>query len=683
MLGDDHVLAVDEGYDNFNHTLISNVFNYLEIGYTMADKESESVPYIPIEEVTFLKRRFVLDEQMGHVLAPLEVKSMCRSLTYLVKSRTVALEFQFVQAMNSSIMEAFMHGKKFYDEWVSMLNNAPLTEVMQICRKEAPYKTYEELLDMFTGQAAVMGRSQNITSETSYCTEVEDPPQNLVSVELQSLATRAFPKVPFQEWVRLPPEQRGLGINNELKISLNNKLLATTNNDKNKDIEDKVMVEADPIQEDISVDQETFKFVNEIRNDPIDISTDLDMVANNEVVQTTLASYLKRPAKIYSYTWVESEAGAAKLNIKPWTLFFNITPIKNKLLNYCLMRCKLHLKITINASQFYYGSLAAVYTPGFGVSWWDRAGSTNSYDAGYQVLASQKPHVWLDPQKTSTEEMVLPFTWPQDFINLSTSSDLDNLGQLDLIQYATLRSANGVSTAGVSVVVYAWAEDIQLSGNTSSAILQSKREQGTVGKICSTASTIAGKLTSVPVIGEYAKATEKVSGALGSVADFFGFTNVPDTRDIAGFRPTAFHTITSSSISEPINKLSLQPDQECSISTISDGIDEGDPLLISSLVGRESFLTGSLWQTTSAENYILFTGFVTPNLYAYTNSPVSTTYGTPMHHFSQLFENWRGDIIFKIKVIKSKYHRGRLNIAWDPNVKNLANMPNNGDPSVS
>ena len=37
-----------------------------------------------------------------------------------------------------------------------------------------------------------------------------------------------------------------------------------------------------------------------------------------------------------------------------------------------------------------------------------------------------------------------------------------------------------------------------------------------------------------------------------------------------------------------------------------------------------------------------------------------------MSHVSDMFEYWRGDIIFRFKFICSKYHRGRVRINWDP-----------------
>jgi hypothetical protein len=62
--GDDNAMSVKSGYDDFNHTSIASVLEECGIKYTMADKESESVPYIPLERVSFLKRYAVWDESL-------------------------------------------------------------------------------------------------------------------------------------------------------------------------------------------------------------------------------------------------------------------------------------------------------------------------------------------------------------------------------------------------------------------------------------------------------------------------------------------------------------------------------------------------------------------------------------------------------------------------------------------
>ena len=43
----------------------------------------------------------------------------------------------------------------------------------------------------------------------------------------------------------------------------------------------------------------------------------------------------------------------------------------------------------------------------------------------------------------------------------------------------------------------------------------------------------------------------------------------------------------------------------------------------------------------------------------------------PMGYLSQMFQYWRGSVEFTVKVIRSKYHRGRLLLAWDSNATNL------------
>jgi hypothetical protein len=54
--GDDNKMSVKEGYSDYNHTRVAEELLKVGVVYTMADKESESVPYIHSDEATFLKR---------------------------------------------------------------------------------------------------------------------------------------------------------------------------------------------------------------------------------------------------------------------------------------------------------------------------------------------------------------------------------------------------------------------------------------------------------------------------------------------------------------------------------------------------------------------------------------------------------------------------------------------------
>lgn len=87
--GDDNVLQPSARSLFLTHTAIADVLAKGGISYTMADKTSESVPFIPLERVTFLKRYFRFDDDKGIFVAPLERLScfkplLCRDLTSML-----------------------------------------------------------------------------------------------------------------------------------------------------------------------------------------------------------------------------------------------------------------------------------------------------------------------------------------------------------------------------------------------------------------------------------------------------------------------------------------------------------------------------------------------------------------------------------------------------------------------
>jgi hypothetical protein len=53
-----------------------------------------------------------------------------------------------------------------------------------------------------------------------------------------------------------------------------------------------------------------------------------------------------------------------------------------------------------------------------------------------------------------------------------------------------------------------------------------------------------------------------------------------------------------------------------------------------------------------------------------------------MSYLSQMFQWWRGDIIVRVKVIKSKYHRGRIALSWDRAANDLSEGAVLGNPNT-
>lgn len=382
-----------------------------------------------------------------------------------------------------------------------------------------------------------------------------------------------------------------------------------------------------------------------------DYDADADVTAG-------LGEYLSRPVRIASINWAESTF--TQTSILPWHLYFNTAQIKKKLDNYGKISCRLHLKFVINASPFYYGSLRACYFPLIDA----RSTYTDAVD---QVPFSQTPGVYLEPQNMSTAEMVLPFMWTRNWLEATAASDFQAMGRLQFLQYANLRSANGVTGTGITVAVYAWAEDVRIMGPTTIPALQSDEYAVTNGTISGPATAVAGvasMLTDVPYVGEFAQATTVGASAVAALAKLFGYSNPPMIDDVKPVQTKTFHAMANVETRMPIDKLSVDPKNEVTISSKVAGIDEEDPLAFSNLLTRESFLQGTLWSNSEPVDSLLWSAMVTPGYVAsgggYLTSP-------PMSYFARQTRFWRGSIVYKFRFIKTQYHKGRVIISWDPN----------------
>jgi hypothetical protein len=96
------------------------------------------------------------------------------------------------------------------------------------------------------------------------------------------------------------------------------------------------------------------------------------------------------------------------------------------------------------------------------------------------------------------------------------------------------------------------------------------------------------------------------------------------------------------------------------------GLSSEDELATSHMVQRESYICQANWSTSNNVDDILFTSNVTPSFFDNDNGTYAKLYMTPMGMLSQIFQEWRGDIIFRFRFVCSQYHKGRVRISYDP-----------------
>jgi hypothetical protein len=381
-------------------------------------------------------------------------------------------------------------------------------------------------------------------------------------------------------------------------------------------------------------------------------------------LNVSLDEYLRRPVKIRTQNWVLGTS--IDTSFAPWQLFFSNAAIKRKIDNYAFIRCDLHLKVLINASPFYYGAMLVSYDP------LEDLFNSAKITLNSLVPLSQRPNIIIYPQKSSGGEMVFPFIYPREWLDITSSADTSQMGRVHLDTFDILRSANGNVGTSVDVQFFAWADNVELSGLTVDLAVQGSRD-GPISKPASAIARATGLLNKIPVVGNFMTSASMAAQSVSDIAGLFGYTKTPIIDDVQVFKNLPFHGLATSEISDVTERLCIDSKNQLTIDTVSIGDSSNDALHLSKFVNHKSFLTSYSWQSSDAASTLLWNSYVTPFMSQVSvGTGQSVVNGTPMWLVSNLFDYWRGDIIFEFQIICTQYHRGRLRVSWDP-VGDIAN----------
>jgi hypothetical protein len=147
--GDDNVMGVSPRAPRFMHTNIQHELEVIGVTYTMADKESESVPYININDVAFLKRKWRYDGDIGAFVCPLDEDSIQKSLMCWLPSTTLVPEQQIVFVIQSAVNEYFWYGREKFEEMRTFFMELTQQEPYTFYVTDSTYPTWQELYDRF------------------------------------------------------------------------------------------------------------------------------------------------------------------------------------------------------------------------------------------------------------------------------------------------------------------------------------------------------------------------------------------------------------------------------------------------------------------------------------------------------------------------------------------------------
>jgi hypothetical protein len=397
-----------------------------------------------------------------------------------------------------------------------------------------------------------------------------------------------------------------------------------------------------------------------------------EMRKSRDNTDATLQDFLSRPVMVQKVSW--STGGVFYRKFNPWLEYFSDPAASNRLNNFNMIRANLHMRFFVNGNPFLYGRAIAGYNP---LDAYDNVSGIKVTDDEVTVELSQRPHVWLNPTNSEGGDLIVPFMYHLDYASIALSN-LEELGSVVIYPTVPLKHATG-SNESVRITVYAWMEDVELTGLTSidssTLVPQSGEDEideankdGIVSGPASTVARFAKALSPIPWLRPYAMATSSVADGLASAARLFGYSRPPVTAAPTPMRPTTIGSLALCTTPDTADKLTVDDKQELTIDPRISGVDSNvDPMDISTIAKRSSYLTNFTWPTGAQPDTLLFNIRVSPVVWS-EEAAVPIKFRFPPCAAAALpFKYWNGTMNYRFQVVSSKFHRGRLRLTYDPN----------------
>lgn len=378
--------------------------------------------------------------------------------------------------------------------------------------------------------------------------------------------------------------------------------------------------------------------------------------------------FFERPTKIAEYTWTIGAALTQTFN--PWALFLTNPRVVNRLAYFKLFRAKMHVRFLINGGPFYWGMAMASYVPRPK----NDQISTMRNNMADICQASQRPHVFLDPTRGIGGELELPFFHESNYLDI-TSNSYNDMGTI-VLESVNLLNNLDVTADGLTISVFAWCSDVDLSvptaespaGLVAQSGKESKDEYGIVSGPAHTLANISGKVADmdIPGIFPYARATQLAAKAVGGIARLFGYSKPLTTHASTYYSPLPGGMMATTDGTTLAVPLSADPKKEVTIDPRTVGLDPVDEMLFVNIAKREAFLGAFSWSGSGAADTLVFNTRVSPLIGVGDQGTPERVQLTPMAHVVMPFKYWTGSMEFRIQIVASAFHRGRLRLVYDP-----------------
>lgn len=419
--------------------------------------------------------------------------------------------------------------------------------------------------------------------------------------------------------------------------------------------------------------------------DPAFIKSSTDMTSQE------IRDFLSKPVIVASGNFATTDTfGSFSEFLAPNDILNVSSLMSDKLKGYFGFRATVVLRLVVNANRFQQGRYNLQMIPLGGGSLSATGNARNRVSAVQSTLVqrSQLPHVEIDLACDTEAVLKVPYNAATNFFPLRSLTSAQTYGSVGLFRiypYVALVAPVGSTTCGYTL----WGsfEDIELIGaavpqsgrgfTTSTRSRQARNEtdseQATsgMGPISSSLMRVknaADIFTKVPLLSSYASMTSWYSELLAGAASAFGWSRPINLEH--SVRVTQNYLPYAANADGPDQSFPLSYSYKNQVGK-ADGfsgtdVDEMDFSFLCTIPTYNSTLS---WTTSTAIGALVATIQVRPLYLLVSRTVTARTIidAAPYQLIANMFDLWRGSMVYKFKLVKTEFHSGRLAVSFAPN----------------
>jgi hypothetical protein len=406
--------------------------------------------------------------------------------------------------------------------------------------------------------------------------------------------------------------------------------------------------------------------------------------SSSDQLSQDVKTFLAKPVRIMNGVLSSTDTFSTFTPVNnPYSSLVAATMLQDKLRGYLGFRATTVYRIVVNATRFQQGryNFSYVATGGADIS----VPATLSWVQDHISTLVQRttlPHIEIDLNCDTEATMRIPYNSALNFAPIATILDSASYGTLGLAYFYPYVALSDPAGGTCGFAIYQHFEDVELvaAALPQSGVSFSKKsrknatevEQDSIGIGPISSSLIkvrdaATILARVPLLSAYAGSVSWFADLGASAAKVFGWRKPivikASERITQNYLPYAANT-DGPDMSFP---LSLSYENSVGIACGFSGtdVDEMDFTYLATIPAWSATIPWTAAYTAGTQLSALY---VSPNTSIHTTTVNTATFNhyIPFQFLAQHFNLWRGSLVYKIKLVKTEFHSGRLSIQFSP-----------------